>query len=134
MAAATRGLNRLDNVEQVLVESPVAGGLYQVIVAPAPDELLVDESGESAAQVVSVVISGLEAVADSAAAELLLESDELGWSPLPGVVYHVETAAELAGSWMAVSNGVSFERSPVFTPIDRDSEESHRFWRVRRSE
>lgn len=133
--AATRGDNTRDNVEQVVVDAPVAGGSYTVTLAPTAGETLVDETGAAAPQAFTVIITGIDAEHGNPAVCLIQTSAttyELEWVPLLGVSYDLETSTDLK-AWTPLQSNVSFDSAPVFTPVTRNPAESKRFWRFKES-
>ncbi|MDB4618570.1 S8 family serine peptidase, partial [Akkermansiaceae bacterium] len=131
--AATRGDNTRDNVEQVVVDSPVAGGAYTVTLAPTAGETLLNETGLPAPQPFTVIITGIDAEHGNPAVCLIPTSTttyELEWVPLPGVSYDLETSIDLQ-AWTSLQTSVSFDNAPIFTPVTRSPVEPKRFWRFK---
>src|SRR5690606_24679874 len=58
MAAATKGDNVVDNIEQVLLENPVAGRLYRIEVSNKGT--LKDDTGATMSQFYSLVVTGYD--------------------------------------------------------------------------
>jgi len=72
MAPATKGDNTVDNVEQVLIENPVAGRTYRIEVSNKGS--LVNEAGNAASQAYALVVTGLQASGSMSATETVKKS------------------------------------------------------------
>jgi hypothetical protein len=132
--AATRGDNTRDNLEQVLIDAPVAGAQYVITVAPSAGENLVDETGAAAPQPFSVLISGT-AVEHSTPIPITLTQTgattfDLTWAPLPGLIYDLETSDNLI-TWTTLQNDQSYTLTPNITSVTRSASEPKRFWRFK---
>jgi hypothetical protein len=132
--AATRGDNTRDNLEQVLIDNPVAGAQYTITVAPSAGENLVDETGAAAPQPFSVLISGI-AVEHSTPIPMTLTQTgattfDLTWAPLPGLIYDLETSDNLV-TWITLLNDQSYSLTPNTTSVTRSASEPKRFWRFK---
>lgn len=136
-ALATTGINDRDNVEQVLIASPVASQQYEIVLSPAAGETFVDEDGNPAPQDVAVVISGIES---NPSLELEISSvvrtdvDEFTvvWPALVGAVYQIQESDDLV-TFSDLGGEVTAQTSLVALPITSDpSLEGNKFWRVKR--
>jgi hypothetical protein len=110
-AAATKGDNFRDNVEQVVVPSPTAG-TYLVQVAHKRN--IVNAAGQSSAQLVSVLTSGIQPQPMplvqilSSFAYSTNHLFTLKWSSTPGLNYQVLQTGDLtSGSWQPASDLIS---------------------------
>ena len=110
-AAATRGDNFRDNNEQVMVPSPNAG-TYLVQVTHKRN--IVNAAGQSSAQLVSVLTSGIQPQPIppvqilSSFAYSTNHLFALKWSSIPGLNYQVLQSGNLAsGSWQTASDLIS---------------------------
>jgi hypothetical protein len=132
--AATRGDNSRDNLEQVVVDNPTAGATYTITVAPSEGETLVNETGASAPQNFSVLISGVTAQHEASIPITITKtgatSYELSWTPLPGTKYNLETSTDLV-SWTTLQSNLTFAITPNFTNVTTGAAEPRRFWRFK---
>jgi hypothetical protein len=128
-AAATKGDNVIDNVEQVVITNAAAGS-YTVRVTHK-GTLQSDQ-----AQWVSILTSGQSPQAKPA----LLITDiavtasnliTLKWSTVVGQRYQVQYRDNLAGAgWTTISGEVSAMRTNVSVPLSYSSAQPQRFYRV----
>jgi Subtilase family len=132
--AATRGDNSRDNLEQVVVDNPTAGATYTITVAPSVGETLVNETGASAPQNFSVLISGIIAQHEASIPITITKTGatnyELSWAPLPGTKYNFETSTDLV-SWTTLQSNLTFAITPNFTNVTTVAAEPRRFWRFK---
>jgi hypothetical protein len=110
-AAATKGDNFRDNVEQVVVSSPSAG-TYLVQVKHKRN--ILNAAGQSSAQLVSVLASGIQpqpmppVQITSSFAYSTNHLFTLKWNSTPGLNYQVLQTGNLAGgSWQPASDLIS---------------------------
>jgi hypothetical protein len=110
-APATKGDNFRDNVEQVVVPSPTAG-TYLVRVTHKRN--IVNATGQSSAQSVSVLTSGIQLQPMppvrilSSFAFSTNHLFTLKWSSMPGLNYQVfQSGSLMSGSWQPASDLIS---------------------------
>lgn len=132
-AAATTGDNIRDNVEQVHIASPTAGG-YLVRVTHKNN--LVDDTGAVSLQNVSIAISGNAA---QFAPTLRITSadmtgpDEmtLAWPAVVGLTYQVQYTADVGTvNWINTGPEIDATRDLVAVAVSAPSTEEKRFYRV----
>lgn len=137
--ATTTGPNDVDNVEQVLVSSPITGGAYHVVLSAPLGEIFEDENGDPAPQEVAVIISGIEA---DPSLELKITSVTqtdpdrftIVWPALIGSPYCVQQSPDLTpGSWTDITGDIVAQTSFVARALTSDPGTiSKNFWRVRK--
>lgn len=135
--AATRlGDNTRDNVEQVVIDAPVAGQAYTVRVTHK--RTLQDATGATAPQMLSLVLSGIEdgpEVPFSVTSTVKVpgvDEYELTWNSTVGAVYQIETSTTLTPDWVTLPGSYSAtkEIQTARVPVS-PATEPKRFWRVK---
>ena len=133
-AAATRNSdNDRDNVEQILIDAPVAGQEYVIRINHKGD--LVDDDGNVDSQKLSIVISGnvVEEAPVLQVGELMQTTPTEFTAIFETVVggeYDVETSPDLTnGSWTTAMTGVLPTKDVSALPLPT-SGETRKFWRV----
>ncbi len=143
--ATTRGINRVDNVEQVVIENPVTNGVYNVHVSvPArltfPASLMVSTSANllpMTNQWVSLLVSGnvpqLEPPLEFNHEVLKSNFISLRWASVVGRVYQITSQTNIAApekEWLPVSGEVVTTKTNVAVVLA--GRESGSFSMVRR--
>jgi len=133
-AAATQGDNNVDNVEQVVVASPVAG-TYRVRISHKGT--LHDSSGIPINQSFSLLLSGNAPEPPLAFTSTLLltvggqPSISLKWSSVIGRVYQVQYRDDVAtGGWQAATGEIVATATNVTVVLSRNT--ARRFYRLLR--
>lgn len=108
--AATTGDNVRDNTEQVVITNPTAQAVYTVRITHKGT--LVDDTGTTAPQAVSIIISGIipEEREQPRISEFLVEGDNelVGWPSVVGQNYRVQTCTNLlVQAWTNLSAEIS---------------------------
>lgn len=132
-SAATTGDNVLDNIEQVIITNPPASATYTVRVTHKGN--LVDDTGTTSAQGVSLILSGIlpEARTNAAIAEIFTDgSDELlAWPSVVGQNYKVQTDVDLmTPAWTNVSAEISATKTNVLWESGSAPSGEVRFYRL----
>ena len=141
-ALATKtGPNSVDNVEQVLIDNPAAGGDYNIVLAPAAGETFVDDIGNPTSQEVALIISGID---PDPSLELVITSvmqtgaDKftLVWPALIGSSYRVQESPDLGtNSFTDITGDIVAEMNFIAREVTGDPTTiSKKFWRVRKVE
>ncbi len=135
--AATRNSdNKRDNVEQVQVDAPAAGQVFTIRVTHKGT--LKDDTGATAPQAVSMILSGVDAdaapdfrVHDISATGI--NKNTLTWSSVVGATYRIETSLDLStGSWEELPGDYVATKEFTSAEVDNTTGENRRFWRIRR--
>lgn len=136
-APATNGINSRDNVEQVLIPTPIAGGDYQIVLGQPIGETFVDDLGQPAPHRLAVIISGIESnPALEFKTTTLVRSDidewSLVWQALVGCSYRIQQSTTMApGSWTDLSGDLLAEASVMAYTLTADpNTQTKTFWRV----
>ena len=130
--APSKGINNVDNVEQVVISNPVPGGTYTINLAPAAGETFVNDTGNSAPQAVSVFISGVQA--DGMDTRMTWNggsSYSFTWIAKQGNVYRLETSTDLH-DWVEISGDIAPTTTQVMSHTPTLTSGSKRFWRPKR--
>jgi|GEM_PF-7095779 len=133
-AAAVRGDNDRDNVEQVLIEEPTPGAVYDIMIRCGEADFTSPDNTPGYAQAVSVVITGNDPDYIAGWGNHYIERTGLtswgvGFQTIPGDDYQVQTSVDL-DSW--IDEGVEFVANDWFTYLSVDTNgEDRRFWRLR---
>lgn len=131
-SAATTGVNSVDNVEQVVISNPTPGATYTINIAPASGETFVNDSGNPAAQDVSVFISGAQP--DPMNTKLVWNggsSYSFTWTAKQGNVYRLETSTDLF-DWVEVSGDIVPTTTQTMSHTPSTTSGTKRFWRPKR--
>lgn len=129
---ATTGINSVDNVEQVVIENPTAGGTYTVNIAPASGETFVNETGQAASQQVSVFVSGAEVeIFQTTIVQTGATTYTLSWPGALGATYRVETSSDLI-AWEEDSGDIVATANQTITHTPPSTSDERRFWRIKR--
>ncbi len=135
--AATRTTdNKRDNVEQVQVDAPTAGQVFTLRVTHKGT--LKDDTGATAPQAVSMIVSGV--AADAAPDFKVHDISATGtnehtitWSSVVGATYRLETSTELTtGTWTELSGDFVATKEFTSAEVSNATGEGRRFWRVKR--
>jgi subtilisin family serine protease len=135
--AATRTTdNKRDNVEQVQVDAPTGGQVFTVRVTHKGT--LKDDTGATAPQAVSMILSGV--AADAAPDFKIHDISATGtnehtitWRSVVGATYRLETSAELTtGTWTELSGDFVATKEFTSAEVSNANGEERRFWRVKR--
>lgn len=133
-AAATTGDNFRDNVEQVHIANPTAGG-YLVRVTHKGN--LVDDTGAVSLQKVSIAISGN--IAQAAPTLEIVSVDMTGpdeitlaWPAVVGRTYQVQYTADMGDvNWIKTGPEINATRDLVAVAVSAPSAVEKRFYRVK---
>lgn len=132
-AAATKGDNFRDNVEQVHIANPTAG---EYLVRVTHKNNVVDDTGAVSLQNVSISISGN--VAQAAPTLRITSADMIGpdemtlaWPAVVGLTYQVQFTADVGiVNWINTGPEVSATSEVVAVAVSAPSTEEKRFYRV----
>jgi len=133
--AATRtGDNDRDNVEQVVVDSPTAGATYTVRVTHK--STLKDDTGATAGQALSMILSGSEAEAApefkvTSFTQTATNEFTVVWPAVVGGVYQVQTTTDLI-NWSDDTGEISATKMTASLPRTQNGTDTRRFYRVKR--
>jgi hypothetical protein len=135
-AATRNGDNKRDNVEQILVDSPSAGQFFTVRVTHKGT--LKDDSGATAPQALSMILSGV--IADPTPELKISDISATGtnlftiiWPSVVGATYEIETSPDLTvGSWTTLPGAYVSTKDFTAAEVANNIGETRRFWRVRR--
>ena len=124
-AAATRGVDCINNLEQVVIENPVAGASYTVeVTAKSP----VNGSG----QWCSVILSNNTVPAENLQITQFIEFGSgfylLRWNSIPGAVYRLQTSTNLF-TWNDIAGQFSSREDATQTLVSAPGL-PRAFWRV----
>lgn len=130
-AVAGTGQNRRDNVEQIEIPNPVAGGAYTVEVSPFG---AVTGSG---GQPFSLTLSGLQS--QPAPPFRIVDFQRGGspgqysllWPAVPGAVYRLESSANLQ-TWQELSADYVASQPMISAVVTAPAGAGRQFYRVRR--
>lgn len=134
--AATTGDNVRDNAEQVVVTNPIAQAVYTVRITHKGT--LVDDTGITSAQPVSIVISGIipESRQETRVAEFLATGDDelVSWPSVVGQNYRVQTETDLLiQGWTNLSAEISATRTNTTWESETTPSGEVRFYRLIRT-
>lgn len=135
-AATNSGDNDRDTVEQVLIAEPVEGATY--VVRVTHKGTLVNGSGAASHQVVSMVLTGIEAEPEPELKinEIARTGDEestLVWDSVAGATYEVFTSTDLE-TWTAVPGELHATKDVTAAVVEWPESQPVKFWRHRRIE
>lgn len=133
-AATNTGDNDRDTVEQVLVAEPVEGQTY--VVRVTHKGTLVNSTGATAPQVISMVLTGIEAEPEpelkiNEIATTGVEESTLVWNSVVGATYEVFTSTDLE-TWTAVPGELHATKDLTAAIVEWPASEPVKFWRHRR--
>jgi Subtilase family len=128
---ATKGVNTVDNVKQVLIDNTVSGEKYTVKVTHT-DTLY--SSDRVTGQQVSIIVSGNESTPVPAFQVHTIEQTgeeemTLFWKSVVGANYQIETSTDLE-SWVALPDVYNASKEEMVQPVVSTSPTGKRFWRV----
>ena len=133
-AATNLGDNNRDTVEQVVVANPVGGQQYLVRVTHKGT--LRDDTGSTAPQALSIIVSGVQTEPQPWLRVLQLTNTApneftILWASVVGSTYRIETSTDLF-TWSDLPGDVSATKIMTAVPLAITPGDQRRFWRVRR--
>ena len=133
-AATRNGDNDRDNVEQVLVDNPVAGAIYTIRVTHKGT--LKDDTGATAGQTLSLILSGNQAETPPAFkvtsfTKTATNEFTVVWPTVVGGVYQLQTTTDLI-NWSDDTGEISATKMNASLPRIQNGTDTRRFYRVKR--